>query len=1068
MKKLRARATTLTFVLLVALNGSIFAGSPHALGDSGYFLRTWDTDDGLPENSATAIAQTRDGYLWVGTFNGLVRYNGDGFRVFDRTNTPQLPGAEIVNLFADQRDRLWISTLAGLALKDGANWSLVGTNEGWAGNYVRTVAERANGDLLMTTFDGHVMTLENNRLTELPAPPGEPGRGYLGTVDEEGHWWLAQNRFVGHWNGQRWVQVHTPSPAVGRSAVACAPARGGGVWVLLAKELLRFRGGSEVSRLALPQIKGGFWSMSEDSQTNLWICSYDSGLFQLTRGGNLRHWTTSNGLGPLSTRMVFEDREANLWIGSSGGGLRQLTPRRFLELDGASQVLGKVARSVALAGDGSIWMAFYDAGLFRRTEMGVVRVLVPGPNNESAYGLSVLEDRAGRLWYGDVDNCWLRRSPELSFEKVPIKPSPGANVSALFEDSKGHIWIGTRDGAVVYDGSTLQQVAPKTGLPSGQIMSFGEDTSGALWVAGADGVFRQEGDQFTAVLDDNDQPLRGALCLKADADGSMWIGMSVAGLVRWRSGRIDRIGPEHALPQAEVRGFIEDNHGYFWMPSNRGIIRAHRTQLHAVTDGAVRKFEYQLLGRNDGLPSSECFVAQSNCAKDGAGRLWFATQKGVAVIDPARFRLNSAPPLVQVEQVVYHLATAKAKAKEHPGARRSADTEVRLVGPFDSPLQLPPGAYGLDFEFAALTFTAPEKVRFQYQLEGATRDWEEAGNERSVRFHQLPPGKYVLRVRAANNDGVWSETGASLALTMLPHFWQAGWFRLGMVLLLFALGGTTVWSWSRHRIARALERERVAHEVQQLRLQLWHADRVAQTGVITGSLAHELNQPLTGILSTAQAGLRFLAGGNPDPALVHEVLSNIVHDTKRAGAVINGLRAMLRRKETQREPISLADTVREILGLLHSELVGRQVEHRLRVESDAQVLCDKAQIQQVLLNLIMNALEAMQEQPPERRRLELTVERTATGEAIVAVRDSGPGIPQDRQEKLFMTFWTTKPQGMGIGLSISYAIVESHGGRLWCTNNPDGGAIFYFTLPLAPPVPSSRRDPSPTFAPETA
>ncbi|MHC1764475.1 MAG: PAS domain S-box protein [Verrucomicrobiia bacterium] len=243
------------------------------------------------------------------------------------------------------------------------------------------------------------------------------------------------------------------------------------------------------------------------------------------------------------------------------------------------------------------------------------------------------------------------------------------------------------------------------------------------------------------------------------------------------------------------------------------------------------------------------------------------------------------------------------------------------------------------------------------------------------------------------------------------------------------------------------ERKRAEEEMQRLRLELWHADRVAQTGAITASLAHELNQPLTGILSTAQAGLRFLAGGNPDPALVHEVLSNIVHDTKRAGAVINGLRAMLRRKETQREPISLADTVREILGLLHSELVGRQVEHRLRVESDAQVLCDKAQIQQVLLNLILNALEAMQEQPPEQRRLELTVERTATGEAIFAVRDSGPGIPQEQQEKLFMAFWTTKPQGMGIGLSISHSIIAAHGGRMWGANNSEGGATFGFTLP---------------------
>ncbi len=249
-------------------------------------------------------------------------------------------------------------------------------------------------------------------------------------------------------------------------------------------------------------------------------------------------------------------------------------------------------------------------------------------------------------------------------------------------------------------------------------------------------------------------------------------------------------------------------------------------------------------------------------------------------------------------------------------------------------------------------------------------------------------------------------------------------------------------------LANALIRKRADEEMLRLRLGLWHAGRVAQTGAITGSLAHELNQPLTGILSTAQAGLRFIASGHSDLALLQEILTNIVHDTKRAGAVINGLRVMLRNKETQRESISLAETIHEVFALLHSELLARQVEHGLRLESDAWVVADRAQLQQVLLNLLMNALEAMEDQPPGGRRVELTVTQTNNGDALVSVRDSGPGIPQDHQAKIFTAFWTTKPQGMGIGLAISYSIVESHGGRLWCANHPDGGAVFYFSLPI--------------------
>lgn len=244
------------------------------------------------------------------------------------------------------------------------------------------------------------------------------------------------------------------------------------------------------------------------------------------------------------------------------------------------------------------------------------------------------------------------------------------------------------------------------------------------------------------------------------------------------------------------------------------------------------------------------------------------------------------------------------------------------------------------------------------------------------------------------------------------------------------------------------EAKGAAAEMQGLRLQLWHADRVAQTGAITASLAHELNQPLTGILSTAQAGLRFTAGGNADCALIREMLSNIVHDTKRAGGVINGLRAMLRHKETRREPIDLGATIQEVLDLVRSELIGRQVEVCPSLDPDLAIMADKGQIQQVLLNLIMNAVEAMQDQPAEQRHLKLALARTESGEALVSLCDSGPGVSEGGRDKVFEAFWTTKKEGMGIGLAVSRSIIESHGGRLWFTNNLDHGATFYFSLPV--------------------
>jgi len=828
----------LTFLAFCAPSASAEPGAE--LADSGYLLHAWGVEDGLPENSATAIVQTQDGYLWVGTFNGLVRFSGVAFTVFNPANTPPLPNAGIVNLHADKRNRLWVSTFAGLVMKDGTQWRALGTNEGWAGDYVRTFTERANGDLLITTFDGHVMTFENDRLTELPSPPGERGQGYLGTVDGEGHWWLTQRGFVGFWNGQQWVQAVAPRPSVGRSAMACAPARDGGVWVLLAKELVKFRGGSEVSRRFLPQLRGGIWSMSEDSRTNLWICSYDSGLYQLTAGGNVHHWTTTNGLETLSTRVVFEDREENLWLGSSGGGLRRLTPRRFLEVGLGSALSPNVARSVWPARDQAIWIALFDSGLFRHSETGIVRVPVPGPRNESAYGLSVLEDRAGRLWYGDADYCWWRNDQER-FEKVPLKPAVGANVTALFEDSTGRIWIATREGVVVRDDGGVRQFGPEAGWPGSDIAGFGQDASGAVWVAGSEGVYREENTGFIGVRTADGQPLRGVLCLKADANGAMWMGTRAAGLMRWQREGLDRVGAEHGLPAQEVRAIIEDEQGYFWMPSNRGIIRARREQLHAVADGIVARVDCQVLDQDDGLPSAECPLGQPTCARDAGGRMWFATQKGVAVIDPARFRRNSQPPPVRVEQLTYRvpLTTPEQRGRGISGA--SSRDELRLTAPFPQPLRLPPGSYGLEIEYAALSYSAPEKARFEFKLEGQDPSgWEDVRNRRIVRFYQIRPGEYLFRVRAANNDGVWNEAGASLAFSVLPFYWQTIWFRAAIALLLVGLGAIGVGLWSRSHVRRAGERERAAAQIRELAGRLIGAQEKERA-----RLARELHDDIT-------------------------------------------------------------------------------------------------------------------------------------------------------------------------------------------------------------------------------
>jgi ligand-binding sensor domain-containing protein len=326
-----------------------------------------------------------------------LRFDGVAFAVFEPANTPQLPSAEIINVHGDRSGRLWVSTSRGMAVREGGRWRALGAADGWPSDYVRTFAERDNGDLLITTFHGEVLEFAGGRIVALPAPPGEAGKGYLGCVDDTSHWWVAQHRFVGSWDGQRWTST-VATTAKNAELVGCAPARGGGIWLLVEKLLRKYKSGVEVSRVTLPELPGGLWSMTEDSRGNVWFASYGEGVSRISPDGQMRRWTTTDGLVSASTRFVFEDREENLWIGTSGGGLTRFKPRRVQSFGGERGLTERVVSSLWPGRDG-LWIATRGKGLFHLRDGAVTPVPLPIPN-KVLIAQSVLTDRKGRVWFG--------------------------------------------------------------------------------------------------------------------------------------------------------------------------------------------------------------------------------------------------------------------------------------------------------------------------------------------------------------------------------------------------------------------------------------------------------------------------------------------------------------------------------------------------------------------------------------------------------------------------------------------------------------------------------------------
>jgi signal transduction histidine kinase/ligand-binding sensor domain-containing protein len=793
--------------------------------DPEYLIDTWEIEDGLPENSATAMAQTPDGYLWFGTFNGLVRFDGVRFVVFDRATTPELPSAGIVNLHCDQSGRLWVSTLRGLAVREHSQWRALASSDGWPGSYVRTFSERNNGDLLMTMFDGPILEIVGGRPKVLPPPPGTGGRGYLGCVDGDGRWWVAQPQFIGRWDGQHWIQA-LASTATGTDRVGCGAARDGGVWVLMSGDLRKFRRDVEVSRVQLQEKLGGIWSLFEDTRSNLWVCTEYRGVVQIPPGGPPRRWTETNGLASPNTRFAFEDRERTLWIGTSGGGLSRFKARHFQSYGPESGLTGPTVASVWPAGGGDLWIASRGKGLFRLHHGLVVSIPLPISDRSAVYAQTVMADRAGRVWLGTSQDLWVSES--TGFHRVRPDQFTGAETRALFEDSRGRIWVGSLARTTVLDGDNLRAFTSDDGAPKEGASAFAEDRQGVVWFSTGNGVFRVENDRVVEFRD-RSGALHDISCLKADADGTLWLGSMDRGLLCWMDGRLGSIGLDAGLPVRGVLGIVEDATGHSWIASDRGVVRAASTDLKRVAQGASPHLECRVFDLADGLPSLACASGyQPVCARDERGRVWFATLRGVAMVDPVTLRTNEVPPPVSVEEISFYSPTPPRR--DHGSARfRVPEFQTKFASPIAQPVSLPPGSRDIELQYTGLSLAAPEKVRFQVRLEGLDDDWREVTDRRAAHYHELPPRDYVFHVRAANNDGVWNETGTSLAFTVRPYLWQTLWFKVLGVCFAAALVGAVIYVGMRRRVLR-LDRESLARQLfarQLIRSQEQERKRVA-------------------------------------------------------------------------------------------------------------------------------------------------------------------------------------------------------------------------------------------------
>jgi diguanylate cyclase (GGDEF)-like protein/PAS domain S-box-containing protein len=707
-------------------------------------IRTWGVDQGLPQGTVYAVAQTADGYMWAATQEGFVRFDGTEFLTYDKAAMPQIHNNMTLDLLSARDGSLYAATNGGGVVHvQGRRISSYEVANGMPSDAATTLYESGNGTIWIGTQkglasrqrDGRIVTTTGTASMTVTAIAEDwSGQLWIGTT--HGVATLKDGRLVRHDN-DGFPTAHILSIGVTRDGSVWLGTRGNG--------LVRYRSGqfrTYTTADGLPS--ANINAIYEDSHATLWIGTLDHGVGRF-RDEQFDFASDAIGIGNRAVSSFTEDREGNLWIGSTSG-LSRVAEGKVISFTTVQGLLADKVRTVSGDPNGTLWIG---TGKGVQTLDG--RHYSKGDGLSSDLVMSTLNGRDGSLWVGTFDGGLNR---VFQGRTTVYNSKNGLNsdlVLSLHEDRGGALWVGTARGLQrIVNG----MIVPETFKLSGEVVGvIYEDNNGAIWAGTQDGgLNRIIGATVTSFTKRNGLGSDLILALHQDSTGSMWVGTAGGGLSRLKAGRWTTVTTREGLFDESVFAILEDANGYFWMSCNKGIFRVSRQQLDDFAEGLAPKVTSINYGRSEGMASRECNGGTQPVAwKTNDGKLWFATVKGVAMIDPNRARASAAPP-VMIQTI---------SADRHP------------IDP-TGPITVAAGTKTLEFRYAGINLAAPEKVHYQYRLEGFDHEWTDAGTRRLALYTNLKPGSYRFQVRAASDDGPWS-TGTTM-FRQRAFFYQTPWF----------------------------------------------------------------------------------------------------------------------------------------------------------------------------------------------------------------------------------------------------------------------------------------------------